>query len=488
MRLLSSEAKDWKSRVVTETEEVLCRESAHAAHQATETQEAMDQHCKVAWRQAEADLKALCQSNSAQVQSLAAKLQETNLEHQKLHTAQERQLRLEGQTLRQAQEQEQQAAHMTQEHEFAIQELRRQAEKQPALHKSLWRRQLSQQSTYKAEIHKLYTEMLNMREKEEIQSCLAAHMCKLEHSIPSRRVESEPENVLNTRSPGRCSSWILPSETETPDRPTSSGLQSPIGAPVQLGPSPQTREYSHPSPCCIPPAQWGNRYARDSGDEDCDLFGEVPLGHEENPLGMPADGEAHQDELDNAATSHASDSMASNLEGPVHQWKVVRPTPPRDDSPSTACQPSSGGGSLGRGPPGFGPSLGRVPSRQTPPPPPPPAPMHHGNATSNAVTYPREWTPLHTQPKASGRAGPPDGPGGGTGSSAGDQSHPAGSPYPGGGVPGSHGSGGAQPQEEDVQAVIQVVTAHLQVLRPSGYSRWQSTNHTSSHTSFQQIN
>ena len=28
MRLLSSEAKDWKSRVVTETEEVLCRESA----------------------------------------------------------------------------------------------------------------------------------------------------------------------------------------------------------------------------------------------------------------------------------------------------------------------------------------------------------------------------------------------------------------------------------------------------------------------------
>ena len=37
MRLLSSETKDWKSRVVTETEEVLCRESAQAAHQATET-------------------------------------------------------------------------------------------------------------------------------------------------------------------------------------------------------------------------------------------------------------------------------------------------------------------------------------------------------------------------------------------------------------------------------------------------------------------
>ena len=44
MRLLSSEAKDWKSRVVTEAEKVLCRESAQIAQQATEAQEAMDQH------------------------------------------------------------------------------------------------------------------------------------------------------------------------------------------------------------------------------------------------------------------------------------------------------------------------------------------------------------------------------------------------------------------------------------------------------------
>ena len=152
---------------------------------------------------------------------------------------------------------------MTQAHELAIQELRRQAEEQPAIQKTLWKRQLSQQSTYKAEIHELYTEMLNMREKSEMQSHLAANMCKLEHSVKSRSVESEPENVLNTRSPGRCSRWILPEEPETPNRPTSSGLQSPIGAPVQLGPSPQTREYSHPSPCCIPPAQWGDMHARD---------------------------------------------------------------------------------------------------------------------------------------------------------------------------------------------------------------------------------
>ena len=43
MRLLSSETKIWKFRVVTEAEEVLCRESAQVAQQATETQEAMDQ-------------------------------------------------------------------------------------------------------------------------------------------------------------------------------------------------------------------------------------------------------------------------------------------------------------------------------------------------------------------------------------------------------------------------------------------------------------
>ena len=60
---------------MTETEEVLCRESAQVAHQATETQEAMDQHYKPKSRQAETDLKTLCQSNSAQVQSLVPRTQ-----------------------------------------------------------------------------------------------------------------------------------------------------------------------------------------------------------------------------------------------------------------------------------------------------------------------------------------------------------------------------------------------------------------------------
>ena len=38
MRLLSIEAKDWKSRVVSETDQVLCRDSAEAAQHATEIQ------------------------------------------------------------------------------------------------------------------------------------------------------------------------------------------------------------------------------------------------------------------------------------------------------------------------------------------------------------------------------------------------------------------------------------------------------------------
>ena len=246
MRLLSSEAKEWKSRVVTEAEEVLCRESAQMAQQATEAQEAMDQHYKAKWQQAEADLTALCQSNSVQMQSFASKMHETNAEHQKLHDAQERRIQLEAQALREAHQYEQQAAQTAQEYQDMIHELRRQADEQPDMQKLLWKRQLSQQADYRAEIHELHTELLNMREKSEMKSHLAANMCKIDQTLPSRTVESGPDNVLNTLSPGRSTRWILPEELETPNRPTSSGLQSPFGPPVQLGPSPLTREYSVP--------------------------------------------------------------------------------------------------------------------------------------------------------------------------------------------------------------------------------------------------
>ena len=105
-----------------------------------------------------------------------------------------------------------------------------------------------------------------MREKSEMKSHLSAQMCRLES--PSRSVESEPENVVNTASPGRSSSWILPTEMmSTPERPTSSGLQSPSGVPVQFGPSPLTQEYRHLSPCYVPPAQWGNHHAQSPSED-----------------------------------------------------------------------------------------------------------------------------------------------------------------------------------------------------------------------------
>ena len=44
-----------------------------------------------------------------------------------------------------------------------IQEFRCQTDEQPDIQKLLWKKQLSQQSTYRAEIHELHTEMLNMR-------------------------------------------------------------------------------------------------------------------------------------------------------------------------------------------------------------------------------------------------------------------------------------------------------------------------------------
>ena len=111
-----------------------------------------------------------------------------------------------------------------------------------------------------------------MKEKSETKSHLAANVCKTEQPAPRRTVDSKPENVLNTLSPGRSARWILPHELETPNRPTSSGLQSPTGAPGQFGPSPQTREYTQPPLLCVPPAQWGEVPNR-GGDDGCELFG-----------------------------------------------------------------------------------------------------------------------------------------------------------------------------------------------------------------------
>ena len=78
MRLLSSEAKHWKSRVVSEAEQALVKESAEAAQRATEVQETMDKQFQARWRQAEAQLRDMCEFNSAQVQQLAEVLHKSD--------------------------------------------------------------------------------------------------------------------------------------------------------------------------------------------------------------------------------------------------------------------------------------------------------------------------------------------------------------------------------------------------------------------------
>ena len=135
----------------------------------------------------------------------------------------------------------------------AIQAFRRQAEEQPEILKSQWTMQLSQQASYKADIHELYTEMLNTREKSEMKAELSANMCRLKQ--PSLTVEAEPEIVPNTASPGRRSSWIPASELMTPVRPTTGGVRTPEGAPVRYGPSPMTQQWNRQGDLSVPCAQ-----------------------------------------------------------------------------------------------------------------------------------------------------------------------------------------------------------------------------------------
>ena len=187
MRLLSSEAKDWKSRVVSEAEQVLVKESAEAAHRTTEVQEAMDKQFQVRWRQAEADLWDMCDSNSAQVQILAASLRKSELQWNTTSYI----LPLEAQALRRSQDLEQEALSIAHQCEVEVQQLQDKTDAQPQSLKEQWKQQMSQTATHKAEIHALHTELANMAEKSELQATLSAKMCSV-------------GNLLNTPGP-----WAL---------------------------------------------------------------------------------------------------------------------------------------------------------------------------------------------------------------------------------------------------------------------------------------
>ena len=264
-------------------------------------------------------------------------------------------LQLEAQALREAHQYEQQAEQSAHEHQQMIHELRRQADEQPDARRLLWKQQLFQWGSYKVEIHELQTELLNMREKSEMKAHMSANMCKIDQTVPSRTVESEPENVLNTLSPGRSARWILPHELETPNRPTPSGLQSPIGAPVQFGPSPMTQDYSALPPGSVPPVQWGDVYGR-AGDDGCELFGAMPEEEEPEVLPQLQQVVQHPDELNDADFLHNPPALEPLVAARCVNGTLVRPGNAEEELPSTACRQSAvsapGGVPLGRGVPG----------------------------------------------------------------------------------------------------------------------------------------
>ena len=247
MRLFSSEAKDWKSSVVSEGEPLLVKESAEAAQKATEVQEAIDKQFQARWRQAEAQPRDMCESNSAQLQQLADRLHnKSELEHQQLHTANERRLQLETQALKVSQDMEQQRSRSA--------TTTGPISSTAGPNESILEATVVSKGRLEAETHALHTELANMAEKSELQTTLSAKMISLESPRPT--VEVEPENLLNTVGPCGSPSWILPSQLVTPRRATTSGEQTLSSAPISYCPtSPPTQGYRLDTPRPPPPTQ-----------------------------------------------------------------------------------------------------------------------------------------------------------------------------------------------------------------------------------------
>ena len=141
-------------------------------------------------------------------------------------------------------------------------------------------------------------------------------------------------------------------------------------------PSPQTREYVRPAPCCIPPAQRGDAQARE-GDDGCEVFGNMPVGDDLDLLGDPVQEADQQDELENAEVLPLVHAQQPPISGArCVNGNLVRPDNAEEEPPSTACRQSavhaSGGVALGRGPSACSKSPGIIPRRQLPPLPLPP--------------------------------------------------------------------------------------------------------------------
>ena len=124
-----------------------------------------------------------------------------------------------------------------------------------------------------------------------------------------------------------------------------------MGAPVQFGPSPQTREYTPPPPCHIPPAQWGDVHGR-AGDEDCELFGGVLMGDDQDLPADPLPAVQHPAELANAGLPPPPELQQPLVAARCVNGNLVRPDNAEEEPPSTACRQSvvmaTGGVPLGR--------------------------------------------------------------------------------------------------------------------------------------------
>ena len=72
------------------------------------------------------------------------------------------------------------------------------------------------------------------------------------------------------------------------------------------------------------------------GEEECELFGDVPAGQEVDIVGDPFESGEHQDEL-----NHAAAAMVEAISGArCVNGNLMRPTPAEEEAPSTACRPN----------------------------------------------------------------------------------------------------------------------------------------------------
>ena len=194
-----------------------------------EAQEAMDQHYKAKWQQAEADLTALCQSNSAQVQSFASKMHETNEEHQKLYTCTR-----ETDTTRGTSSSRSTSIWTTSSADSPgisghDTELRRQADEQPDLQKLLWKF-LSRQTTAQRSMSSIPNCSMWKRSLRWSRTWLRT-CAELIIQCQAGPWSLSQQNVLNTLSPGRSQRWILPHELETPHQTNIVGPTVTSGSP-----------------------------------------------------------------------------------------------------------------------------------------------------------------------------------------------------------------------------------------------------------------